>query len=99
VCFHNVKLVKVAIVGNSHGIRMVMHISLRTADQQFSLYKLIVLPTQISKDKFIKYYPDFLYFWLSFSQRDYILMKTEGLQRCTTGGVVVCPVNVALFDS
>ena len=53
-------LVKVAMVRNSHNIKMIMSIPLRTANQHFTLHKLIVLPTRISEDKIIKYFPNFL---------------------------------------
>ena len=92
-------LVKVAMLGNSHNIQMIMRIPFRTANQNFTLHKLIVLPTRKSKDKFIKFYPDFSYFGLSFSQRDYILLKATDLQQCTRGSLVVCPANVALYDA
>ena len=86
------------MVGDSHNMKLVMSVPLITAEQRFSIYKVIVWPTRISKDKFIRYKLDFAYFGLAFSQRDYILLKAEDMQRCTTGSIQICPAKIALFD-
>jgi hypothetical protein len=72
---------------------------MRTADQSFNLYKLIAMPTRINGDTFIKYDPEHLYFGLSVSQRDYVLLNAEDLQQCTTGSLWVCRISVPLFDA
>jgi hypothetical protein len=38
------QLAKVTLVGNAHGIKIIINIPLKTANQHFSLYKIIVLP-------------------------------------------------------
>jgi predicted ester cyclase len=45
----------------------ILGIPLKSANQRFTLYKLIVMPQQVSKVKFIKYLPEFSYFGLSVS--------------------------------
>jgi hypothetical protein len=92
-------LIKVTIVGNSHSIKMIMSLPLKTANQQFTLYKLVVMPSRISKDKFMKYHTEFSYFGLSLSQRDYVLLNVEHLQQCIRGILTICPANVALHDA
>jgi hypothetical protein len=59
-----------------------MSLLLETANQQFTLYKLVVMPSRISKDKFMKYHTEFSYFGLSLSQGDYFLLNAEYLQQC-----------------
>lgn len=76
-----------------------MNIPLSTADQHFTLHKLIVLPTWINKDKFVKYLPEFSYFGPSLSRRNYVLLNAADLQQCTSGSLVVCQANVPLFNS
>ena len=56
------------------------------------------MPKRVSEDKFIKYLPEFSYFGLSVSRRDYILLTAADLMQCTTGRITVCPSNTALFD-
>jgi len=46
-------LVTVWMLGNAHGVNMLMTIPLKTARQHFALHKLIVLPTRVSENKFI----------------------------------------------
>ena len=87
------------IVGGSHNMKLVMSVPLKTPEQRFSVYKVIVWPTRISINKFIRYKLNFAYFGLSFSQRDYILLKVEGMRKYTTGSKTICPADMALFDS
>jgi len=56
------------------------------------------MPKRVSEDKFIKYLPEFSYFGLSVSRRDYILLTAADLMQCTTGTITVCPTNTALYD-
>ena len=55
-------LIKVAMIGYRPTMRLVLSVPLMTAEQRFSIYKVIVWPTRILKDKFIKYKLDFDYF-------------------------------------
>ena len=48
-------LITVAMVGDSHYLRLIMKIPLRTTEQLFSLYELIAPPARIVGDKFVKY--------------------------------------------
>jgi len=56
------------------------------------------MPKRVSKNKFIKYLPEFSYFALSVSRRDYILLTSADLTQGTTGRIAVCPINKALYD-
>jgi len=91
-------LIKVTVVGNTNGMKILLGISLKSANQHFTLYKLIVMPQRVSKDKFIKYLLEFSYFGLSVSQRESILLASAVLTQCTRGRITVCPVNTALYD-
>jgi hypothetical protein len=90
---------KVALVGNVHGVKLIMRVPIKTAQQPFTVHKLVALPARISKDKFVKYQPEYSYLGISLSQRNYFLMKKGDLQKCTTGSLVVCPANLALYDT
>ena len=48
---HTYKLSKVSIVANSHCIKLVLHIPLKSADH-FTLYKIIILHERISSNLF-----------------------------------------------
>ena len=76
-----------------------MNIPLRTAEQNFDLYKLIAMPTLINGDKFVKHFPEYSYFVLSISRRDYILLTNDDLRQCNSGSLRVCRLNVPLFDA
>jgi hypothetical protein len=42
------ELVTVTLVGNAHGIQLIINVPLKTASQHFALYKIIVLPARTS---------------------------------------------------
>ena len=92
-------LITVAVIGDIHSIKLIMNIPLRTAEQNFDLYKLIAMPTLINGDKFVKYFPEYSYFGLSISRRDYVLLKNDDLRQCNSGSLRVCRLNVPLFDA
>ena len=92
------ELTKVAVVGNVHGIKLVMSIPLKTADQLFTLYKIVPLPSRISQETSVKYSLEYSYFVLASSQRDYLLLTEADLSHCSMGSIIICPNNVALYD-
>jgi len=55
------KLSKVSIFANPHSIKLILHIPLKSADNSFTLYKIIILPERISPDKFFQYAIDYPY--------------------------------------
>jgi len=56
------ELVKVALIGNAHGVQLVLSVPLKTAEQLFSLFKILVFPMRLSPDTFSKYQLDYHYF-------------------------------------
>jgi len=86
------------VLGNVHSIKIVIHVPLKTVDRHFTLYTLfIVLPTNISGVKFVKY-SEFPYFGLSDNQRDLILLTEADLSHCKINGITVCPADVAFYN-
>ena len=49
------ELITVAMFGDSHSLRLVMKIPIRTTEQLFSLYELVALPEIIAEGKFVRY--------------------------------------------
>jgi hypothetical protein len=76
-----------------------MKIPLRTTEQLFSLYELIALPAMIAEGKFIKYLPEYPFFGLSLSRRDYVLLSAAEVHLCSKGSLRVCPVNAPLYST
>ena len=93
------ELVKVAIIGNAHGIKVILNVPLKTASRYFVLHKIIALPARISDDKFAQYTLDFLYFGLDNIQRNYILFTEADLSYCSKGSITVCPANTAIYST
>jgi len=52
------ELVSVALIGNSHGIKIIVNVPLKT-DQHFTLHKIIVLPSRVSGYTFARYSVDY----------------------------------------
>ena len=92
-------LITVAMVGDSHNLRLIMKIPLRTTEQLVSLYELIALPTRIAEGKFVRYSLEYAFFGLSLSWRDYVLFSAADIQQCSRGSLRVCPANIPLYDA
>ena len=92
-------LIAVAMVGDSHNLRIIMKIPLRTTEQIFSLYELIALPEIIVGDKLVKYSFEYPFFGLSLSRSDYVPLSTAKIQQCSRGSLRVCPANIPLYDT
>jgi len=75
-----------------------MYVPIKTANQHFTVYRIIGLPNRIGKDKFVLYQIDFPYFVIGSSQRDYALLTETELQQCTSSTVTVCPVSTGFHD-
>jgi len=93
------ELLKVALVGNAHGVQLVISVPLKTAAQLFTLFKILVFPMRLSPDTFLMYQIDYYYFGLAVDQRDYTLFTETDLQLCTTSSVTICPAKVPLYHS
>jgi len=91
--------ITVAMFGDSHGLRLVMTIPVKTTEQLFSLYELVALPEVIAEGKFVRYLPEYPFFGLSLSRRDYVLWSAADLQECSNGNPKVCPANVPIYDA
>ena len=75
----NYELVKVAVIGDSHCIILILNVPIKTASRYLVLHKITALPVRISDDKFAQYSLDFSYFaldnirpslWSEFLARD-----------------------------
>lgn len=64
------KLIKASIIGNVHGLNLILEIPLKTAAQIVTMYRTTALPTKIFDDTFAVYKLDSDYFGLANSQRD-----------------------------
>jgi hypothetical protein len=89
----------VTVLGNAHGIKLLISIPLRTADSYFELYKVIALPTKLTDNKFISYQTDFPYFALGHNQHDYALFTDMDKCLCTEGLLTVCQANTVIYNA
>jgi len=81
------KLSKVSIVANSHSIKLILHIPLKSADHSFTLYKIIILPERISPDKFVQYAIDYPYLEIQVSQHGYIPFTEKDYSKCVSSSL------------
>jgi hypothetical protein len=63
-------IIKTEVIADLHSFKLVMKIPLKSADRQFTLYKLVATPSRISGNKFIQYQPDFSYLAVARNRRD-----------------------------
>jgi hypothetical protein len=97
--YYYYELAKVTLIGNAHGIKILVHVPLKTASQQFTLYKIIILPSRGCGNNFAKYMTDYTYFGIDHSHRDYILVSEAYLNRCTANSITLCPAEIAIYNT
>jgi len=88
------QLATVTLVGNAHGIKIIINIPLKTVNQHFNLYKIIVLPFRMSGNNFVKYSVKYPYFGINNSHRNYILITEAHRNRCKKNSIILCPADV-----
>jgi hypothetical protein len=93
------KLSKVSIVANSHCIKFIIHIPLKSIDLSFTLYKINVLPERISSDKFVQYVIEYPYLAIQVSQQGYIHFAEKDYSNCVLSSITVCPFDSAIFNT
>jgi hypothetical protein len=92
-------MVKVAIVGDTHNIRLILNVPLKTANRNFVLYKLIAFPMPVLNNTFVLYKPNYLYFGFNEFQHSYALFTEAEINCCIGGSVAVCPADKAVYTT
>jgi hypothetical protein len=72
-------------------VKLILTIPLKTANRQFTLYKILALPTPILNGTFMWYLPEFAYFVIDHVQRNYVLLTEAEFRKCTLNSIAVCP--------
>lgn len=88
---------KEAVIGDAHGVKLILNVPLKTASRYFILHKIIALPTRISDDINVQYLLDFTYFGIDNVQRNYILFTEPDLSHCSKGSITGCSVDKAIY--
>jgi hypothetical protein len=57
-------LIKVTTVGTAHSIKLILEVSLKTENQRFTLFRIIVLSARVFNDTFALYQLEYDYFGL-----------------------------------
>jgi len=88
-----------SIVDNFHCIKLIIHIPLKSVDNSFTLYKIIILPERISPGKFVRYATDYTYLSIQVSQHGYILFTQKDYNKCVTSSIILYPLDSAVFNT
>jgi len=80
-------------------MKLIVNVPLKTANSQFTLYKVVALPTRVLKTNFVKYTVDYSYFGPESSRPDYISLKETDLLNCVTGEITICTADTAVYSA
>jgi hypothetical protein len=83
------QIAKVSMIANTHYIKLIINIPLKTPAHHFVLYRIITLPERVSVNRFIKYSIDFPYLGLQTGQRSCILLLETEFSQCSKGNITV----------
>jgi hypothetical protein len=93
------KFVKIAAIANTHFIKIILNVPMKTAGRHFVLHKIITLPTRTANDTFVQYLPEFPYFGIDNIQHNYILFTQEELSYCNINSISICPAHIPIFNN
>ena len=93
------ELAKVSIAATSHGIKLIVRISLKSTDRYFTMYKIVNLAEYISFNRYVKYLIDYPYVAIHGNQLDYLLFTEEQYNHCTRGSIALCPIHTAIYNA
>ena len=66
---------------------------LKTANRQYELYKMVVLPTRISDNAYAQFVIGYDYFGINLLQRTCLTMTEVDILKCRGEDFVICPAN------
>ena len=92
-------LISITLVGDIHCMKITLNILLKTVNRQFVLYKVIVLATPISGDKFVMYSIEHSYLGIDNKRQDLSFCTQADLSRCTVYHITICPANTAVYTA
>jgi hypothetical protein len=92
-------IIQAAVLGNTHAIKIVLNVPLKTVNREFVLYKLFTLPSPVSNTTSVQYRPNFRYFACNEIQHRYALLTQAEVDHCTGGNVAICPANTAIYST
>jgi hypothetical protein len=92
------QIAKVTVAATAHCIKLIISISLETASQHFTLYKITTLPESITFDK-LKYSVEYSYLGIETSQHDYILFSETGFGKCSRGDIIICQADTTIYSA
>jgi len=90
--------ITVTVAVNIHCIKIILNIKLKITNRHFTLYKIIVLQTQMSEDKFVKYLAEFPYVGLDTGRQDCTFLTEAHLNRCNVNSITTCPANLTIYN-
>jgi hypothetical protein len=90
-------IISTSVVGNAHGLYLILEIPVKTANQIFNLYRIITLPTKVLDDTFAMYKLDFNFVGWTHNRRHYVRMTESDILKFKAGTITICPADKAVF--
>jgi hypothetical protein len=91
------ELISTSLVGGANGL--IMKIPLRAANQVFSLYRIITLPSKVKEGTYAVYNFGYLFIDSTYNQRNYIRVTESDVQACKCRRISICPADTAILNT
>jgi len=91
------QFVNVAAIANSHYIKIILNVPMKTARRHFVLHRILTLPTIIANETFVQYLHVFPYFGIDNIQH-YTLFTQAELSYCNINSISICPAHIPIFN-
>jgi hypothetical protein len=93
------EIIQVAVLGNTHAIRIMLNVPLKTVNRELVLYKLFALPSPVSNNTSVQYRPNYGYFAFDEIQHRYALLTHAEVDHCIARNVAICPADTAIYST
>jgi len=93
------KFLKVAAIANTHYIKIILNVPLKTSGRHLVLYKILILPTLLLTILLFNNLPAFPYFGIDNIQHNYFLFTQAELSYCNIHSISVCPAHRPIFNN
>ena len=100
--FDNINLyyqaIEVVLVGDTHHVKLILNVPLKSESQVFELHRLFTFPTEITNDTHVEFKPTYTFLAYNQIYQSYSLLTEEEMKLCVgQNKIVVCPVRKAIY--
>jgi hypothetical protein len=97
--FMHYEMIQAAMLADLHIFKLLMIVPLKTMNDQFTLYRVAVLPVRLFNHSFVQFEIEKDNFWIDVLQRHYLTLTEVHLVKCRGKDFYICPADHAIYST